>query len=220
MPNHMKALDGAIEVMYDEFYDKLRGYSCVLDLGGYIWESAVRLAQMNTLVVVYEPHPENYRYLLKNIAGYKNIRAHNLAVVGKEQSTMTFYGGAFDMGAWNQKSSTRTLWREVTCINILDVLAEYAYDALKMDIEGAEYECLDQIMTSDIWTTLFRKLHAWFIEFHFYKEAKKIEQTQKIIQRITSLWYHVDCFDAVTSTAIQLENLKKYEIIFIYFTTK
>ena len=124
MPNHMKALDWAIEVMYDEFYDRLHWHTHVLDLWGYIGESAIRLAQQNGQVTVYEAHPENYRYLQRNIRTYKNIISHNQAVVWWTQREMTFYGGAFNMWAGSEKSgndavSMTTVW----CIDIVKVLS-------------------------------------------------------------------------------------------------
>lgn len=215
MPNHMRAIDGAIEVMYDKFYDNLHWFDCVLDIGGYIWESAIRLAQMNNLVVVYEAHPDNYTYLLQNTQSYTNISSHNKAVVGTDKSSMIFYGWAFDMGAWreavgNKKSS------KVSCINIIDVLQSHHFDAMKMDIEWSEYECMQNIIASG--KKLFSHLKAGIIEFHFYGSQEKIKQTKDIIKWIIWQGYYVDCFDAVSNKKILLSQLNDFEIIFIYFT--
>jgi FkbM family methyltransferase len=211
----MKAIDGAIEVLYDEFYDKLQWYECVLDLWWYIGESAVRLSQTNRKVVVYEAHPENYRYLLKNIHPYKNIISHNDAVVWDDQKTMTFYGWAFDMGAWNQKIPEKKQISKVSCVNILDIIESHEFDAIKMDIEWAEYGCMSAFMQDKL--LMFKKFKAWIIEFHFHNNPDKVQHTTEIIQRIIWLWYHVECFDAVSSQKIKVEDIEKFEIVFIYF---
>lgn len=214
MPNHMKAIDGAIEIMYDRFYDNIQWFDFVLDLGGYIWESAIRLAQMNNQVIVYEAHPENYNYLLKNIHWYPNISSHNKAVVGTDQSSMIFYGWAFDMGAWRESTGNKKS-SKVSCINIINILQSHHFDAMKMDIEWSEYECMHNIIASG--KELFSQLKAGIIEFHFYGLQEKINQTKDIINWIVRQGYHVDCFDAVSNKKIQLSELSHFEIIFIYF---
>jgi len=211
----MKAIDGAIEVLYDEFYHKLEWYQCVLDLWWYIGESAIRLSQTNKKVIVYEAHPENYRYLLKNIHPYKNIIAYNNAAVWDDQKTMIFYGWAFDMGAWNQETFEKKQISKVSCVNIIDILQSQEFDAIKMDIEWAEYECMTALMNDH--ELLFKRFKVWFIEFHFHNDINKIQHTKNIIQRIIWLWYHVEYFDAVSSQKIKTEDIEKFEIIFIYF---
>lgn len=211
----MKALDGAIEVMHDEFYDKLRWYDNVLDLWGYIWESAIRLAQHNTQVVAYEAHPDNYHYLQKNCQPYSNIIFYNNAVVWSNQTTMTFYGGAFNMGAgkalcWNDSVPSTT----VSCVNILDILRQYQFDAIKMDIEWSEYECMQVIMHHGV--DLFRKLKAWFIEFHFYEENQNIEQAKRIITWIETLWYHTDLTDVLKNTSIKSIDTN-HKVVLLHF---
>lgn len=217
MPNHMKALDWAIEVMYDEFYDKLQWYDNVLDLWWYIGESAIRLAQMNKNVVVYEAHPENYNYLNQNIVQYSNITSHNVAVVWTDKQYMTFYGWAFNMWAgkettWNDRVKSTT----VSCIPILDVLREGSFDAMKMDIEWSEYECMDSIIKSG--KDVFTKLKAGFIEFHFYENNLYVKQAEHIIHWIIWLWYIVKYFDPLTNKSIQKDKIQNYNVVFIYFT--
>jgi len=80
MPNHMRAVDAAIELFSDDFYNEICNYKNVLDLGWYCWESAIKLGLLNNHVDVYEAHPENFKYLKKNIIKYKNINWYNYAV--------------------------------------------------------------------------------------------------------------------------------------------
>jgi len=214
MPNHMKALDGAIEVMYDEFYDKLQWYDKVLDLWWYIGESAIRLSQQNKQVVVYEAHPENYSYLVRNCESYKNIVSYNNAVVWTNQKNMTFYGGAFNMWAGKEASGDdKVPSTTIPCVNVLAVLHDGDFDAIKMDIEWSEYECMEAIMQE--WWDFFRQLKAWFIEFHFYDDDKKIEQARNMIKWIAWLRYHIECFDAVSNQKIEIEDIGNFEIVFI-----
>lgn len=216
MPNHLKTIDGAIEVLFDEFYDKLSWFNNVLDLWWYIWESAIRLATNNKNVVVYEAHPDNYNYLLKNISSYKNILSYNKAVVGDSRKKMTFHWWAFNMWAWNNN-----IWAwyidkvDVDCVNILDVLKSQDFDAMKMDIEWSEYECMDIIMSK--WEDLFKKLTLWIVEFHFYEDLKKVEHAKKIIAWIHSLKYTIDYIDPISNVKISLADIKNYQVVFILF---
>lgn len=214
MPNHMKPIDGIIEVFCDEFYDALSWYNCILDLWGYIGESAVSLAQTNKKVIVYEPHPENYRYLLENIKPYNNIIAHNHAAVGNDDKTMIFYGWPFNMRAGNQVTKTTTPSTQVSCKNIVHILAEYDFDAMKMDIEWAEYECMDAIMES--WTALFQKIKTGFIEFHFLKDIQRAEHAKRIMQRVVQQGYKVRYFDVLQGTRIDTVGSDNEIVLFLF----
>lgn len=63
---------------------------------------------------------------------------------------------------------------KVESINIIKILSEKNFDWIKMDIEWAEYECLDKMIENDIFN--FKK---GFIEFHILWDKHNIEKIYK-----------------------------------------
>ena len=217
MPNHMRWLDAIIEVFADEFYDKLKWYNNVLDLGGYIWESAIRLSKNNKNIVVYEAHPENYEYLAKNIKNKANITSYNKAVVWDDTKEVIFYGWWFNMWAWIENINNSKSSVIVECENIIDILLNWNFDAIKMDIEWWEYWCMESLMKRK---DLFYKLKSWFIEFHIYNSENKINSTNKIIKRLSDIWYEIEIYDVINEKNITISQIIKSEVILVYFIMK
>jgi FkbM family methyltransferase len=216
MPNHMKAIDGVIEVMCDDFYQRIQDCKHVLDLWWYIGESALRLAKQNEKVTVYEAHPENYVYLLKNCASIPNIIPHQAAVVWNNQPSLELYGWSFNMWASEQKSQNMDN-RSVTvpCKNIIDILRNGNFDAMKMDIEWGEFSCMEAIM--NVSNDIFLQLKIWCIECHILWDEQRGEQTRKIITWLQKQKYTVSCIDAVTNKQIWNNDCVHADIVLVVF---
>lgn len=218
MPNHMKPIDWVIEVLCDDFYEKIQHCKHVLDLWGYIGESALRLAKQNTHVTVYEAHPGNYKYLVKNCSAYTNITTHQAAVVWNDQSTLALYGWPFNM--WASLQKTHNIHYEsvvVPCKNIIDILRNEQFDAMKMDIEWGEFSCMDAIMQHG--KDFFLHLKIWCIECHISWDSSRAEKTQQLIIRLKNQQYSVSCIDAVTSKYISIGNASNCDIVLIVFNS-
>ncbi len=187
MPNHLKWIDGFIEVWSDKFYEKIHWYNHVLDLWWYIWDSAIKFATTNNQVTVYEAHPENFKYLKKNIKKYWNVHAYNFAVIGNTDiKEIDFFWGWFNMWAW--VNNNKWVKISVKTKSIIEILKINDFDALKMDIEWAEFECLETIMKSP---ELF-KFKTWFIEFHLWNNTtnNKIKCSNFTIW-LKNRWYNI-----------------------------
>ena len=209
----MRWIDWAIEIFTDEFYDKLSWYNNVLDLGWYIWESAIRLSKNNLNVIVYEAHPENYEYLCINILPYKNIKSYNYAVVWSDIDSITFYWWWFNMWAWVVNDNSK--WIEVKTKNIIEILSNNSFDAIKMDIEWAEFDCLDPLIKNP-W--IFQKIKWGFIEFHFNDEISKKNLSKNIIIKIKEMWYKIEMLNAIDNKIFKnIESLYSMNVILIYF---
>ena len=124
-------------------------YNCcrVLDLGGYIGESAIFLSKKNKEVWSYEPDIDKFRLLKSNVSLNKldsRIKTFNYAVVGNDRDKAFLDSRvAFDGTA---KLSDKGV--EVSCMSIKKVLRSVEFDALKMDIEGGEYEIFDYFINN------------------------------------------------------------------------
>lgn len=218
MPNHMRPIDGFIEIMQDDFYDRLVWYDTVLDIWGYIWESAIRLAKNNKKVVVYEAHPYNYKYLLLNTSNYNNIESHNMAVVWNYDTSITFYGGAFNMSATINGQLDTQEGIIIPSINIVDVLKKYPYDAIKIDIEGAEYTCMQAIINSS--QEIFENIQAWFIEFHDISLNNHYQILQDVLTWLEIKKYKIEYYNAIDNYKIDYQTIDQYTTILIYFMKK
>jgi len=212
MPNHLKWIDGFIEVWSDKFYEKIHWYNHVLDLWWYIGDSAIKFWLNNKFVTVYEAHPENFKYLEKNIKKYSNVKAYNFAVVWNSNvNEIDFFWGWFNMWAW---VNNKWIKISVKTKNIIEILKSNDFDALKMDIEWAEFECLESIMKSP---ELF-KFKIWFIEFHLW-ENKEINISKTIIFKnwLIKNWYNIGYYDVINNIhPNNLEDIKSW-VFLIYF---
>lgn len=117
-----------------------------LDLGGNIGTFAVLAAAAGGTVRTYEPEPENYDLLCRNIAlnGLTDrIEARNVAVVGGKAGQRALY---LCNGERNKYRHTLTQIRgreaiAVDCLGLTDILDGWA-NAVKLDIEGSELPML------------------------------------------------------------------------------
>lgn len=217
LPRNLNWLDWFIEVRSDRFYDKIKWYNNVLDLWWYVWDSALKFSENNNKVSVYEAHPENFEYLLKNTKNKKNISAYNYAVVwNKKDGVMKIYWWGFNMSAWNWLSCKNRDFVEIPTISILEILKNEKFDALKMDIEGAEYDCFDALIHTKEDNFLFKK---WFIEFHLWNNKElNLKNTQDIIDwLIHNKGYSVKYFDVINNKYFESLDALKSDIFLVYF---
>lgn len=215
MPNHMRWIDAAIEVFTDPLYDKFLWCDHVLDLWWYIWESAIRLSQNNKKVTTYEAHPENFKYLQKNISPFKNIIGHNFAIVGDEHiKEITFYGWWFNMWSGIDVASNNEK-TTVSAITLYQIMQENRFDGIKIDIEWAEYECLQNIIDNG---QLLKYIKKWLIEFHFNGNESRVQFISSFISLLNKEWYIIDYWDVENDKIIFNPNFSKIELIVIYFT--
>ncbi|MDO8265286.1 MAG: FkbM family methyltransferase [Candidatus Parcubacteria bacterium] len=116
----------------------------IVDIGanlGYYSLIAAELTGNEGKILAFEPEPENFSLLLKNIEanGYKNIKAFNLAVSDRSGKTNLFVceestgsHKIYDSGE-NRKSIA------VSSVSIDDFLGKTSkIDIIKIDVEGAE----------------------------------------------------------------------------------
>lgn len=175
-PNEHGFFYTAIEVYYRQLYIKLKWCNNILDLGWYLWESAVWLSLYNNKVIVVEPNPSNFNYLNKNIKNYKNISAIEWAIVYKKQWQL--YHQGWDFSAWGNITIEPT---DTPINNILiQKIRNKQIDGLKMDIEWWEYDIINFLQTEE-----GLQLKKWYIEFHNIHDNKKY-----ILHYITHLEKH------------------------------
>ena len=131
-------------------------------------------------VISFEAEEENYNLAVKNVS--KNFpdssryELFNKAVVGNQDSIRYFSinikknKGAHSLVA--KKGRDRIT---VNCININDVIDTYNPTIIKMDIEGAEYECLPAVTDwNNIREVIFEFHHAHLLDLKTHSKYNQI----------------------------------------------
>ena len=153
----------------------------VLDLGANIGAFARHAyAQGAKKIICYEPDPDNFKMLTLNTADIPVVELHEFAVTGTDEPTRIIN---------KRKSQTlsSSLFKfrqanETKLINAIrfDKVITHDVDAIKMDIEGSEYECLNLCPIPD-------HVKQIIVEFH-HKQEFMIEQFQPTIDLLNSTW--------------------------------
>ena len=217
IPGNMKWLWYFIATRNNWAYNKISWCKHVLDLWGFLWDTALKFALANENVTVYEADPTNFKYLLLNTKKLKNINAFNYGVTWLSTTKLKFYWGHFNWGSsiYSNENNFNN-YIEIPAINIIDILNKWDFDALKMDIEWEEYNCFESIIKSG--NFYFKK---WLIEFHKISSDNMycIKKLNQIIKRLNKNWYslefyleNIDCIKMVTK-----EEALFYEAFLLYF---
>jgi FkbM family methyltransferase len=139
----------------------------ILDIGGNIGITAIYLACLfpDAKIYTFEPLPDNFEILKKNIQNYNNIEAFNFGLGSKNGSFKVYlsndpenFGGIsfYPDPVGNKSNSFITC--EVKNINkVLNTLRIQSIDLIKIDTEGAEYDILmalqKKILKNTSWIT-------------------------------------------------------------------
>ena len=123
----------------------------ILDIGGNIGTTSVYYGHMfpNAKIYTFEPVPENYEILQKNIAGFPNITGFNVGL-GHEDTIAKIYTysdndntGGYSL--YNNLEVDKDKYQEITVKKTDTFLKEIGVehvDLIKIDTEGAEYDIL------------------------------------------------------------------------------
>lgn len=169
-----------------------------LDIGGHIGLFAVRMAKQFPRIkkiLAYEALPHNASFAIENIA-VNGVGAEceviQKAVVPGNEETIDFFIST-DSG---KHSILPIRGREVMhlpAININDAIAQHGATAIKMDVEGAEYELIKAV-------TDWSNIRVFIMEYHFmYKplKANRVQKFQEVISILENNFDVVRKIDAV-----------------------
>ncbi len=192
LPNNYVAFLVAYEIFVAELYRPIAWCQHVLDLWGYIGDSALYLAKQNHQVTVVESDPHNFSFIEKNTSHLTNITALQWAIVA--DASHKLYLIEDNIYRWTVATSLHPSLpsHEITTITLAQLLKDNTFDALKMDIEGGEYPLLTYMIEQDIFP--FTK---GFIELHFTPEEHKTQYALflKFASFLSTKWYVYDLFD-------------------------
>lgn len=147
-------------MVYNEVFIK-KCYDCeisenptIIDAGANIGLSTIffKLKYPNAKILAFEPHPETFQKLKKNVEGnnLKNVEIYNVAL-GMEEKMIKFFGSSdmptADIGMSSIKQHVEyfhskkgdTIEIDVPCKK-LSTFINMDIDLLKLDVEGSENE--------------------------------------------------------------------------------
>jgi FkbM family methyltransferase len=166
---------------YDYFGFRVNAGDVVVDIGANIGTFSLYAAKAcgASRVISFEPFPDNYRMLSKNVETNQlsNVTFVNEAVAG-QSGLRTLKLDPADSGShslvWD--SSERAI--EVKCCTLNDVFERFSLakiDYLKMDCEGSEYEILENA------TSRLQQISRISMETHTTAD-RKAEDIEKLLR--------------------------------------
>lgn len=157
-----------------------------LDVGGHMGFFAIRMVKQFPKikkVISYEALPHNVSFALENIA-INDVQDRcefvQKAIVPGNNTTVDFFISS-DSGKHSLLEIKGREMISVPATNLDDAIAQHGITAIKMDVEGAEYELLKSVKD---WS----KIRVLVVEYHFmYKLLKKnrVEKFQEIINLLS-----------------------------------
>jgi FkbM family methyltransferase len=150
-----------------------------LDIGGHLGLFAIRMARQFPKIkniVSYEALPHNVTFAVENLKvnGVTNCEMVQKAIVPNDLETISFFISS-DSGKHSILPVKGRDVITVPAININDAIRQSGATAIKMDVEGAEYEIIKAI---EDWSNI----RVVIIEWHFnsMKSLKKGDSNARV----------------------------------------
>jgi FkbM family methyltransferase len=174
--NHFLAPQSYINVILNEqinrdkiykfFFDGKKDLT-ILDAGANVGIFSVFCSTVSKTVYAIEPTPSHYNILCEITKQYNNIKTINSAI-WKNDEDINFYIVDFNTTSNSAVSPTNNSVK-VSGKKIKTIIEENSIDHLdliKMDIEGSEFEVIDDQLLE----YLYPIVDNWFLEVHTYPQ--------------------------------------------------
>ncbi|HEX7718867.1 MAG TPA: FkbM family methyltransferase [Woeseiaceae bacterium] len=175
---------------------ELKPGDIAIDCGANVGKFTVPMARTGADVYAFEPNPDAYARLVENTAEYPNVHAVQAAVTTvpgpvklflhryAEDDPVHFSSGSSLVGSKrNVRTDRYTMVEGVQFTEFLKGLGDRRVRLLKMDIEGAEVDVLNQLLDEG----LHEMIDQSFIEVHDRQIRALSEPTQKLRERLDRL---------------------------------
>ncbi|WP_461209870.1 FkbM family methyltransferase [Desulfocurvus sp. DL9XJH121] len=164
------------QIFFDKYYEFETDAPSplILDCGAHIGMSALYFATRypGAVVQAYEADPAIAAMLADNVRafGLGNVTPYHAAVWTHDQG-VNFASCGDDSGAVSQDADGR-----VPSVRLRDILAERTVDLLKMDIEGAEFEVLEDC------ADVLRQVKRAVIEVHCLELSQRLGRILNLLE--------------------------------------
>lgn len=117
--------------------------------------------------ICFEPHPENFELLVKNVQPYENVEFYNYALGSKKGKTVMHVGSDYNGGSiYRNFSHEKTI--EIDVLKPDTFLRDRHIDVIRMDVEGYEAEIIKGmhkiLSRKDKPRILYIEMHPTYLE--------------------------------------------------------
>jgi FkbM family methyltransferase len=181
-------------------FDELAPGDVAVDCGANVGSITAEFAKRGAIVHAFEPDPAAFAELRQRFDGYANVVLHQVAVAARS-GTMPLYGRVeracdavtYSVGSTLFREKTDVLKEEVCDVEVrrlADFLRQFPrIRILKMDIEGAECEVLEDLLEEG----LLDRIDLVLVETHEEWIPETIPRLQKIREQL-HLGGHINVF--------------------------
>jgi FkbM family methyltransferase len=207
--------DCEFEVICEDIFEKKVYYfeadtaePAILDCGGHIGLAVLYFKSLypQARIVTFEPNPETFALLQRNIAqnNLRGVEALNLAVTGDGRKNAVLYIGENFLKAWDSTDTIEpNLWVNMHEYRGIPVpstrLSSYIngkVDFLKLDIEGAEVDVLDELNGK------LGSVQAITLEYHQNPANLEERKLERIIEALTAAGFNYQIFHQAEYVAL------------------
>lgn len=165
--------DGGIDNILN--FININDNSKVLDAGAYRGEFADEiLKKFGSHLILYEPLESEFNYLKKKYQYNLKVELQNLAI--SNTNNYKFLTVDNNNSSISDVKINKSI--KIKCENVIDIFDKLkSIDLIKMNIEGSEYEILNEIIKKNYLT----KCKYYLIQFH-HKNNKNLIRNKEIIE--------------------------------------
>lgn len=200
-------IHGLNEIFLEKVYEQNFGPKpYIIDCGANIGLSVIYFKQIapDAIIEAYEPDIQNYTLLKKNVTsfGLQQVNLHNKAI-WKEEKVLKFEAdGQMSSKIGNELSGEKKMV-DVDAVRLKDKLTR-TVDFLKIDIEGAEYEVLNDAKEN------LSNVKSMFFEYHgTYAQNNQLVELLSIIREAGFSFYIKEATSIFDSP---LNGLKRFPV--------
>lgn len=177
-----------VKKIYDDF--NISDKKIVLDIGANVglWSKYI-IYKGSSKVYCFEPNRKALEHLNKTFKAENNVTIFNLGIY-KEKSKIPFYiDESNSLVSSVLSDSNNQPSYEIECITLKDALemtGETKIDLVKMDIEGAEFEVIDNLDSY-----ISSKIDSFLIEYHDFYFADGDFKISSMEKKLVDLGYQI-----------------------------
>jgi FkbM family methyltransferase len=156
VPDRMRS--AVKEVLAGEYESGFSGENLtVLDIGANVGAFTLwaDLRWPGSVIHAYEPHPETFQILSRNVRGRSDVKLNNVALWPTKEATAPLFSRYAGDGEAGLTYYMRRTFNEMSADRICQVAVLHPgtlphADVIKLDVEGAEWEILKNLDSSKV----------------------------------------------------------------------
>jgi FkbM family methyltransferase len=175
----------------DLLFDKLKPGDIFIDCGANTGQETIPALEKGAIVYAFEPHPEAFAALQKNVGKNNNAHLINRGVWDKQTKIKLYMHQNHDKNAltWSQGASLVSekdninpeSYVEVEVVDLADFIESLKtpIKAIKIDVEGVEFDILEKLIA----TKAYKNVETILVETHS-KKMKQLEAKEETIKKL------------------------------------